>query len=150
MEENNIVEPIVNNDIIDSVRSLVEDENHSIAFYNMLLNQVTDEEDVSIISDIMKNEVRHSDILKDVFYEITSTHISDTRSIYVENRCIIDNYDENLKNGLFDEINSIKKYRSIQNSMPDNKKYNMINEIITNKLCNVNMYNYLISKNIHK
>ncbi len=150
MEENNIVEPIVNNDIIDSVRSLVEDENHSIAFYNMLLNQVTDEEDVSIISDIMKNEVRHSDILKDVFYEITSTHISDTRSIYVENRCIIDNYPENLKNGLFDEINSIKKYRNIQNSMPDNKKYNMINEIITNKLCNVNMYNYLISKNIHK
>lgn len=150
MEENNIVEPIVNNDIIDSVRSLVKDENQSIAFYNMLLNQVTDEEDISIISNIMKNEVRHSDILKDVFYEITSTHINDTRSIYVENRSIIDNYPENLKNGLFDEIDSIKKYRSIQNSMPDNNKYNMINEIITNKLCNINMYNYLISKNIHK
>lgn len=149
MEESNIIEPSVNNEAIDLIRKSIENETNSLAFYNMLLNQVTDEEDIHIITNIMENQSRHSDILKDIYFKITNTNLENTRSIFVENRTIIDNYNENLKNGLFDEIDSIKRYRHIQNYMPDSQKYNMINEVITNKLCNINMYNYLISKNIH-
>lgn len=149
MEESNIIEPNVNNEAIDLIRKSIESETNSLAFYNMLLNQVTDEEDINIITNIMENQTRHSDILKDIYFKITNTNLENTRSIYVENRSIIDNYTENLKNGLFDEMDSIKRYRHIQNYMSDSQKYNMINEVITNKLCNINMYNYLISKNIH-
>ena len=136
MEESNIVDTNANNELINSIRKSIENETNSLAFYNMLLNQITDEEDINILTNIMENESRHCDILKEIYFGITNS--------------IIDNYEESLKNGLFDEIDSVKNYRHIQNYMPDTQKYNMINEVITNKLCNINMYNYLISKNIHR
>lgn len=150
MEESNIVDTNANNELINSIRKSIENETNSLAFYNMLLNQITDEEDINILTNIMENESRHCDILKEIYFGITNTNLDNKRSIFVENRSIIDNYEESLKNGLFDEIDSVKNYRHIQNYMPDTQKYNMINEVITNKLCNINMYNYLISKNIHR
>lgn len=150
MEENDRIDTDMRKEAIDLIREAIEREKSSLAFYNSLLNQVNDEEDITIITEIMDDETRNNDILREVFFGITNTHIDEIRSIYVESRNNIDDYTENLKNGLFDELNSVKRYRKILSSMPDSKKYDMMMEVLTNKICHVNMYNYLITKNIHK
>lgn len=148
MNETDIINSGLHEDTVNLIREAIECGTNSLTFYNMLLNQVRDAEDTYIITEIMDEETRHTQILKDIFFGITNSHIEDVRSIYVENRSIIDDYTENLKNALFDEMNSIKKYRKILDNMQDSRSYNMMMEIITDKLCHANMYNYLINKNI--
>lgn len=140
---------IENFETIKLIKELIENEKKSLTFYNLLSNQINDEEDTYIIKKIMNNQIKHINILKDIFFGITNTHIDDIRSIFIENRCT-DNYSNNLKNVLFDEMEIMKKYVMALNFMPDTHKYNMIMEILIDKICHLNMYNYLISQNIYK
>lgn len=144
MENDNRIE---NFETIELIKELIESEKKSLTFYNLLLNQINDDDDTYIIRKIMNNQIKHINILKELIFDITNTHINDIRSIYIENRCN-DNYLKNLKNVLFDEMEIMKKYGMALNLMPDTHKYNMIMEILIDKICHLNMFNFLISQNI--
>lgn len=135
---------------INSIKDSIQDEQNDITFYNMLLNHASDDEDILILKEIIENETRHNRLLRNVYFDLTGTTIQDTRSIYLENRCIREEALDNLKKAFFDELEAVKKYREIMIAMPDFQKYNILMEIMTDELRHASFLNYLITKYLHR
>ncbi len=141
MEKNNTY-----NDTTSLIQKLIKEISDTISFYNILLNQISDEEDISIIQEMINDEMKHEKILGDIFFNITNTNIRKNRSIFVENRSTTHDYKESLKDVLFNILDTIKNYQILLNYMMDSKNYNLIMEILINKLRHADLINYLILK----
>ena len=58
------------------------------------------------------------------------------------------NYRRNLKKALMGELDAVKRYRKIMAAMPDENKYAVVMEILTDEIRHANLYNYLIAKSM--
>lgn len=129
---------------IELIKKSVEDEKEDAEFYTLLLSLTTNEEDINIIKSIIADERKHNQILRNLYFELTSKKLPESRDdMSVDNML---NYRKNLQKALMGELDAVKRYRKIMAAMQDNKKYASVMEILTDELRHANLYNFLIAK----
>lgn len=133
-------------DAIDLIKKSVDGEKEDDEFYTLLLSLTNDKEDIDIIKSIVADERKHNQILRNIYFELTSKELPENRyDSYIDNMY---NYRKNLQKALMGELDAVKRYRKIMSVMPDDNKYSRIMEILTDELRHANLYNFLISKNM--
>ena len=129
---------------LELIKKSIEGEKEDAEFYTLLLSLTTNEEDINIIKGIISDERKHNQILRNLYFELTSKKLPESRNdMSVDNML---NYRKNLQKALMGELDAVKRYRKIMASMPDNKKYAAVMEILTDELRHANIYNFLIAK----
>lgn|SRR5574344_450612 len=126
----------------NSIKSEKEDEE----FYTFLLTLTSDEKNKNIIKSIIADEIKHAEILKKIYFDLTEKKYEDDRISNEDDNFL--NYRKNLEKALFGELEAIKRYRNIMKDMPDKEKYSDIMEILTDEIRHSSMFNYLISLSI--
>ena len=128
---------------IELIRQSVLDEKNGEMFYSVLIEQAPTEKDKDIISSIRENEIKHNNILRDLYYNLTGQMIPMNYSEpTMENNNL--SYEENLEKALFGELDAVVKYRKILGTMPSGRAYTLIMSILTDELRHASKYNYLI------
>ena len=131
---------------IELIKESVGDEKEDEEFYKLLLTLTTNIEDINIINSIIADERKHNQILRNLYFELTGKKLPESRNeSNVDNML---NYRKNLQKALMGELNAVKRYRKIMAAMPDNQKYALIMEILTDELRHANLYNFLFAKAI--
>lgn len=129
---------------LELIKKSIEGEKEDAEFYTLLLSLTTNEEDINIIKGIISDERKHNQILRNLYFELTSKKLPEIRNdMSVDNML---NYRKNLQKALMGELDAVKRYRKIMAAMPDNKKYAAVMEILTDELRHANLYNFLIAK----
>ncbi len=131
-------------EVIELIKESVGDEKEDEEFYKLLLTLTTNVEDINIINSIIADERKHNQILRNLYFELTGKKLPENRNgSKVDNML---NYRKNLQKALMGELNAIKRYRKIMAAMPDNQKYALIMEILTDELRHANLNNFLFAK----
>ncbi len=131
---------------VELIRKSIEDEKEDELFYNKLIEQAPTEDDKNIIKSIREDEIKHNQILRDLYYQITGQIVPVNNLSTASNDNM--NYKENLQKALFGELEAVKKYRKVLSQMPSGESYTLIMSIMTDELTHANKYNFLIS-NVH-
>lgn len=131
-------------EVIELIKESVGHEKEDEEFYKLLLTLTTNIEDINIINSIIADERKHNQILRNLYFELTGKKLPESRNeSNVDNML---NYRKNLQKALMGELNAVKRYRKIMAAMPDNQKYALIMEILTDELRHANLYNFLFAK----
>ena len=136
------------NSALKIIKDSIIDEDEDINFYTLIKNQAQNSEDKEIINDIINDEKKHNMILKQIYFSLTGTNVSNSNDNIKVNDINKNTYMENLKNALFGELNATKKYREILSAMNDKDNYNKIMEIMIDEITHADKFNYLITKSM--
>ena len=131
------------NQAIEMIKQSIKDEKEDAMFYEMISNQAPTVKEKSIIMDIQRDEEKHNQILRKLYYEFTGQMASDD-SMQISNLSSND-YLSNLEKALFGELDAVKKYRKIMGVMPGGSSYTLLMSIMTDELRHADKYNFLIS-----
>lgn len=129
---------------LDLIRQAVSSEDEDRGFYTWLMDQAPSEEDVQIITGIRDNEVVHSALFRQIYYDLTGITLPQPEE---EELTRPGTYCEGLAQALLSEQNAIQKYRNIFYAMQSRIHINMLIEIITDEIRHGILCNYLYSKN---
>lgn len=129
-----------------SIKESVEGEIEDAAFYTMLLSLTSNKEDIEIINSIISDEKKHNLLLRNLYFELTNKKLPENREEKNVDNML--NYIRNLKKALMGELDAVKRYRKIMAAMPDENKYAVVMEILTDEIRHANLYNYLIAKSM--
>ena len=129
-----------------SIKDSVEGEIEDAAFYTMLLSLTSNKEDIEIINSIISDEKKHNLLLRNLYFELTNKKLPENREEKNVDNML--NYRRNLKKALMGELDAVKRYRKIMAAMPDENKYAVVMEILTDEIRHANLYNYLIAKSM--
>lgn len=141
-QKNNSDEIITLNQAISLIRQSVEDEKEDERFYNILINQAQTEKDKNIIKSIRDDEIKHNQILRNLYYEFTGQMLPVNNLFNGTNDSM--DYQSNLEKALFGELNAVSKYRKILGTMPNGNSYTLLMSIMTDELRHAIKYNFLI------
>ena len=128
---------------LELIQQAVAGENEDRMFYTYLTDNAP-EDDKQIIAGIRDNEINHSNMFRQLYYEITGKMIPQLNG---EQFVPPATYCEGLKRALLGEQNAVQKYRKILFAMQNRIHINMLTEIITDEIRHGSLYNYLYAKN---
>ncbi len=132
---------------VELIKQSIDDEKEDEMFYETLIGQAPTQKEKDIIQGIKDDEVRHNQILKDLYHNFTG-EIVESASLSKEINENSD-YKTNLENALFGELDAVEKYRRILGVMPSGDSYTLIMSIMTDELRHANKYNFLIHNASH-
>lgn len=135
-------EIITLNQAIELIKQSVGDEKEDELFYSNLIKQAPTEKEKEIIRSIKDDEIKHNQILRELYYNFTGQVIPASTSI--ENVDSKLTYKEQLEKALFGELNAVVRYRRIMGTMPSGNSYTLLMSIMTDELRHANKYNFLI------
>lgn len=135
-------EIITLNQAIDLIRKSVDDEKEDEMFYGILIEQVPTDKEKDIIRSIRDDERKHNQILRELYYDFTGQILPADNLTNSSNNQM--SYKKNLEKALFGELDAIKKYRKIMETMPSGKSYTLLMSIMTDEIRHANKYNFLI------
>lgn len=144
-QTNGYNEIITLTEAINLIRQSIEDEKEDEMFYNKLLKQAKTNNEKEIITSIRNDEIKHNQILKEIYYNFTGQIVKPTN--YIPNMNTSLSYKDNLEKALFGELKAVTKYRKILGTMPSGNNYILLMSIMTDELTHANKYNYLIANN---
>jgi len=127
---------------ITFIKDSVADEQEDEEFYNILIGQAPSEKEKNIIRDIRDDEIKHGQILRQLYYEFTG-NLLPAKKMLDSNVNSMD-YSSNLEKALFGELNAVSKYRKILGTMPSGNAYTLLMSIMTDEIRHVIQYNFLI------
>jgi len=133
-------DPAVLYAIVDALRSESKDR----MFYAYLLTAAPDDSDVEIIAKIREDELKHHDLFRRLYYELTGTYPQELPAMPFEQPL---SYCEGLRNALFGEVTELTDYRGILAGLEQRRLIDMMAEIITDELRHIGLFNTLYAKN---
>jgi len=125
--------------IAQSVSSEREDE----LFYNYLLS-VAPQGQREIITSIRDDEMKHSKMLREIYWEVTGQDIPPAPEPVFQQP---QNYCDGITSALFGELAAVERYRKILYGFDFLPYRNMITEIFTDELRHASKWNYLFTLN---
>jgi rubrerythrin len=126
--------------IEDALKGEAEDK----AFYQYLMGTARDAEDKKVIAGIRDDEMKHYQLFRHLYYELTGNAPETARESAFEKPS---SYCAGLRKALMGEQNAVTYYRRILYAMKDRRHINIMTEIITDELRHLGLYNYLYAKN---
>lgn len=127
---------------IELIKKSVVDEQEDEIFYNDLILQAPTDKAKKIIQNIKEDEIKHNQILRNLYYQFTGQQLPLTP---IPRKTNSPNYKENLEKALFGELNAVVRYRKILGAMPSGNSYTLLMSILTDELRHANKYNFLIA-----
>ena len=128
---------------LELIKKLVVIEKENEIFCSEISQNTMLPEDIKILTEMSLNHRKHIEILIDVYAKFTGTILPHTISF--PNWHLNLSYLEQLEGALFKKIDLIKHYRRILGAMPDKESHTLIVSILTDKITNSDIYNFLIS-----
>jgi len=125
--------------IVQAMGSEREDE----LFYDYLLG-VAPQGQRDIISSIRDDERKHSQLFREIYWEVTGREIPQAVDVAFEPPA---NYCEGIATALFGELGAVEKYRKILFGFEFLPYRNIITEIYTDELKHAAKWNYLYTFN---
>jgi rubrerythrin len=126
------------------IENALKGETEDKLFYQYLIGEVKDAEDKKVITGIRDDEMKHYQLFRQLYYELTGNMPEAVRSTAFERPA---SYCTGLRKALMGEQNAVTYYRRILYAMKDRRHINMMTEIITDELRHLGLYNYLYAKN---
>ena len=126
------------------IQDALKGETEDRMFYDYLINEAPSEEDKRIIAGIRDDEMKHYEMFRQLYYELTGNTAAQQQQDTFERPA---SYCDGLKNALMGEQNAVRKYRNILFAMRYRSHVNMMTEIITDELRHLGLYNFLYAKN---
>lgn len=129
---------------ITLIEQAVAGETEDRMFYTYLIENAPSAEDKQIISGIRDDEMKHYEMFRKLYYEITHRTVPEQKE---ETFVPPASYCEGLGKSVIGETNAVRKYRQILYAMQARVHINMLTEIITDEIRHGILYNYLYAKN---
>jgi rubrerythrin len=126
------------------IENAITGEAEDRLFYQYLIGAAQSAQDKQIIAGIRDDEMKHYQLFRQLYYEITGSELSNAQNVPFERPA---SYCEGLQKALMGEQAAVAKYRKILFAMRDRRHINMMTEIITDELRHLGLYNYLYSRN---
>lgn len=126
------------------INKSVQDEKDDEIFYDNLIEQAPTTKEKDIIKGIRDDEIKHNQILRNLYYEFTGQTLASQEQIMPKILKSNIDYKTNLENALFGELDAVVKYRRILGAMPSGNSYTLLMSIMTDELRHANKYNFLI------
>jgi rubrerythrin len=126
------------------IKDALSDEAEDRLFYEYLISTATSNEDKKIIRGIRDDEMKHFEMFKQLYRDLTGqmpTDISEKKFTKPSSYC------EGLVTAIMDEQNAVLEYRKILFLLNNKGQINKMIEIITDELRHCTLFNYLYSKN---
>ena len=142
------LEDIINEEVITLgqaiglIRESIKNKKEKEIFYDELAHNAIDPKESGIIAGISRDERRHYEILRGLYYKFTGIVLPHYISFF--NEYINLSYKEQLEKALFIETDAIKRYRRIMGAMPDNESYILLMSIMTDGIRHADLFNFLI------
>lgn len=129
---------------LELIKEAIGGETEDRLFYEYLIGAAPSEEDKNIIKEIRDNEIKHFDMFRELYKELTGQMIPCiTEGEFVKPS----SFCEGLKTAIMGEQKAVEKYRKILFALSRRDQINKMIEIITDELRHGILYNYLYSKN---
>lgn len=135
-------EVITLKDAISLIKKSVEDEKEDEVFYNSIIAQAPTEKEKNIIRSIRDDEIKHNQILRNLYYEFTGERLPLSQQVQQTSTNM--DYKANLERALFGELDAVSKYRKILGAMPSGNAYTLLMAIMTDEIRHAIKYNFLI------
>ena len=127
---------------IELIKKSISDEKEDELFYDKLMMDAPTNQAKDIIRSIKEDEMRHSQILSNLFYQFTGQKITNVPMPRTTNK---NDYKSNLERALFGELDAVVKYRKILGTMPSGNPYTLLMSIMTDELRHAGKFNFLIT-----
>ncbi len=125
--------------VLQMILSAIEQENYDMMYYNQLLNYTTDEEEKEVLRRIYLDDIKHFNLLKELYKCLTDEPISfDYDEIEIG-----DNITKEFKNSFEQKLENVELYRNILKSFLDTCIRDMLFEIITDEQMHAQKLNNL-------
>lgn len=125
---------------LDLMQEALIGENEDKLFYAQLLRAAPTQEDRDIISGIRNDEMKHFELFRKLYYELTGQILPAPVSYENGTRMT---YCEGLKKALLGEVAAVAKYRKILFAMQDRRHINILTEILTDEIRHADLYGLL-------
>lgn len=129
---------------LDLIRDSLMGETEDKLFYSHILNAAVSPEDRETISAIRNDEMKHYEILKKLYHELTGEEAPKPGTAEETEQMT---YCQALAKALRGEVAAIERYRKILFGMQDRRHINMVTEILTDEIRHADLYGLLISMN---
>lgn len=126
------------------IENAVMGETEDRLFYQYLISVAPSAQDKQIISGIRDDEIKHHQMFRQIYYDITGSMLPSAQNVTFERPA---SYCAGLQKALMGEQGAVVKYRRILYAMRDRRHINMMTEIITDEIRHLGLYNYLYAKN---
>lgn len=126
------------------IREAVGGEAEDKDFYAQIIRAASFQEDKEILTAIRNDEMKHSEMLRKLYYELAGQMLKTPAPFENATRMT---YCQALKKALLGEVAAISKYRKILFGMQDRRHINMLTEILTDEIRHADLYGLLISMN---
>lgn len=126
------------------IENALKGETEDKLFYQYLISATKDEEAKKIISGIRDDEMKHYQLFRQLYYELTGSVPSAPQDTAFDRPA---SFCAGLRKALMGEQNAVTYYRRILYAMKDRRHINMMTEIVTDELRHLGLYNYLYAKN---
>jgi rubrerythrin len=126
--------------ILEALRSETADR----LFYNFMITLAPDAVDLQLISSARDDEIRHFDMFRQLYTELTGTSPPQIPQRPFEEPA---SYCDGLKRGVLSEQHEVEVYRVILFAMQQRPHINLMTEIITDELRHMGLFNYMYAKN---
>ena len=129
---------------LELIREAVLGEAEDQDFYGQIIRAAATQEERDILSGIRKDEMKHSELLRKLYYELTGQMLKSPVPYKNATRMT---YCQALKKSLLGEVAAISKYRKILFGMQERRHINMLTEILTDEIRHADLYGLLIAMN---
>ncbi len=129
---------------LDLMRDSLMGETEDKLFYSHILNAAVSPEDRETISAIRNDEMKHYEILKKLYHELTGE--TPPKPGAAEDMAQM-TYCQALAKALRVEVAAIERYRKILFAMQDRRHINMVTEVLTDEIRHADLYGLLLSMN---
>jgi len=129
---------------LDLIRDSLMGERDDRMFYSHILNAAVFPEDQETLSAIRNDEMKHYEILKKLYHELTEDAPPNPNPAEETPQMT---YCQALAKALRGEVAAIERYRKILFAMQDRRHINMVTEILTDEIRHADLYGLLVSMN---
>lgn len=94
-----------------------------------------------ILMTIRDDEIKHNEMFMQIYKDFTGNDIVIEQKDFVPPKSFL----EGLKTGLFEEFNSVRRYREIMHKIPGDEYKDMLFDIISDELIHGHLFEYIYS-----
>lgn len=131
---------------LELIRNSLSLEISTAEFYGWLLDNIPQEltkpqrqEIGERLLSIQEDEIEHIEIFKNIYRDFTGEELK----IKTNDFKAPINFIEGIKTGLFQEINSVKRYRDIMSKFPGSYYKDILFNVISDELLHADLFNYI-------
>lgn len=125
---------------LEIIKETVLDIHSKELLYNYLLIGSSSNEQQEHIRKIRNEERRHRTYLEDIYLEYTGYKLNIKKTV---DFCSPKSYEEGIRQGIFGELEAVRKYRKIKEGLPHRHNRDILFEIITDELIHAGVFNYI-------